>query len=63
MFILSMPPADDGGRQSKPAAGNIVCADALEVQVAGLFIKTDKKSVCIVCYFYAKVSWYHNLQT
>jgi hypothetical protein len=38
-----MPLADDGGRQANHVAVNIICVDALNVQVVGLFIKSDKK--------------------
>jgi hypothetical protein len=38
--------ADDGDRQSKHVAGNIICADALYVQVVGFCSKTDKTFLC-----------------
>jgi len=59
-----MPLADDGSIHSKYVAYNIICADVLYVQVVVvLFSKTDKNIICIVRYYYAKVSWYHQFQT
>jgi hypothetical protein len=37
---------DDGDRQSKHVAGNIICSDALYVQVIGFCSKTDKTFLC-----------------
>ena len=55
-FILFMSLADDGGRQSKRVAGNIIYADVLYVQAVGLFSKADKKKIFIVHYCYARVA-------